>query len=89
MLRLTVGAKFAGVMLLAILLVLLAGATGIAELRQLDQQVVRLAANAEEGEYAHILQLELRDLRALLAEGINRKNVEWFHQPVRAASKSP
>jgi rsbT co-antagonist protein RsbR len=80
--RLTVGTKFVSVIVLAILLVLLAGAVGIFELQRVSDQTLQLAGSAEANQYAHALQFDLQELHRVLTEGSTRKNLEWFHQPL-------
>src|SRR5215208_589062 len=80
--RLTVGTKFVSVIVLAILLVLLAGAVGIFELQRVSGQTLQLAGSAQANQYAHALQFDLQELDRVLTEGSTRKNLEWFHQPL-------
>lgn len=80
--RLTVGAKFVSVIVLAILLVLLAGAIGTFELQRVSGQTLQLAGSVQANQYAHALQFDLQDLHRVLTEGSTRKNLEWFQQPL-------
>ncbi len=72
--RLTIGIKFGGVMLLALLLVLLAGLAGVYEVRQLGAATDRLASAAETSQLGQTIRLQLVDLERELRAGVERQD---------------
>ncbi|GIV95667.1 MAG: hypothetical protein KatS3mg057_0324 [Herpetosiphonaceae bacterium] len=78
--KLTVGAKFGIITLLAILLVTSAGIVVLYELQLLGKQIFVLANAAEASEEANQLTSEIAELRAGLRDAINQRNRDLVHQ---------
>jgi anti-anti-sigma regulatory factor/HAMP domain-containing protein len=80
--RLSVGAKLISVIVLAILLVLIAGTAGFFELRRLGQQTARLSSSAQANQYAHVIRLDLAEMHKALVEGLSRQDSVWLDRPL-------
>jgi diguanylate cyclase (GGDEF)-like protein len=80
--RRTVGAKFGGVIILALLLIVGAGGGALLELRRLSVQTVQLAHAAQASQQAHKLRTEILALRVELHDGITLQNAEDLHQQI-------
>lgn len=88
MLRLTVGTKLVGLILIAILSVVIAGMAGIVELNRISQQTIQLSAGALANRYTTAIQLDLVSIRKAFSEGLALQDPQWLGDPVEQPRRS-